>query len=66
MKKTFILSLLMLLSGIAARGATIDVDSLRYTLNTDGTATDWTALLGAIPYGGRIHRDATGAIVATN
>ena len=29
----------MLLSGIAARGATIDVDSLRYTLNTDGTAT---------------------------
>lgn len=39
MKKTFILSLLMLLSGIAARGATIDVDSLRYTLNDDGTAT---------------------------
>ncbi len=39
MKKTFILTFLMLLSGIAARGATIDVDSLRYTLNDDGTAT---------------------------
>ena len=39
MKKTFILTVLMLLSGIAARGVTIDVDSLRFTLNTDGTAT---------------------------
>ena len=48
-------------TGMANQGH-VDVD----TWNTDGTATDWTALLGAIPYGGRIHRDATGAIVATN
>ena len=39
MKKTFTLLILMTLMVLAAHGETIDVDSLRYTLNTDGTAT---------------------------
>lgn len=39
----------MLLSGIAARGATIDVDSLRYTLNDDGTATVSSCLYLSTP-----------------
>ena len=39
MKKTFTLLLLSALMVLTAHGETIDVDSLRYTLNSDGTAT---------------------------
>lgn len=48
-------------TGLANQGH-VDVN----TWNTDSGATDWATLFGAIPYGGRIHRDASGAIVATN
>lgn len=49
MKKTFTLLILMTLMVLAAHGETIDVDSLRYTLNTDGTATVSSCLYLSTP-----------------
>lgn len=49
MKKTFTLFVLTTLMVLAAHAETIDVDSLRYTLNSDGTATVSSCLYTKTP-----------------
>ena len=49
MKKTFTLLILSALMVLTAHGETIDVDSLRYTLNSDGTATVSECLYKSTP-----------------